>query len=152
MKYERGWKARKAIKIIGCAIVFVAVIGFVVMSLWNWLIPDLFHGPRISFWQAFGLFVLGKLLLGGHHGGGGWKNREHWREKMRSRMENMSEEERNRLRENFRKCGPFGGERFREYSNRFRDRERGQYREPGFPFDDDRKSPEPPPAPGSDMA
>ncbi|SCC11729.1 hypothetical protein GA0116948_103305 [Chitinophaga costaii] len=152
MKYERGWKARKGIKILCCVVAFVAIIGFVVMSLWNWLVPTLFHGPIISFWQAFGLFVLSKLLLsGGKSGHWGWRGREHWREKMRDKLAHMSEEERNKLRENFRKCG-FNRDRFRDFGNHFRDRERGQYREPGFPFDDDKTSPAPPPEPGSDMA
>jgi hypothetical protein len=54
---------------IGC--IFLAV--FVTMSLWNWLIPTLFHGPVLAFWQTAGLFLLSKILLtgvapGGHHG------------------------------------------------------------------------------------
>ena len=31
---------------------------WLVMHLWNWLIPSLFHGPHITLWQAGGLLVL----------------------------------------------------------------------------------------------
>lgn len=76
------------------------------MTLWNWLIPGLFHGPFITFWQALGLLLLGKLLFGWHgHAHGGWRG--NWKEKMRRRMESMTPEERERLRE---KCKQrFGG-------------------------------------------
>lgn len=159
MRYERGWKAGKAIKILVCIVAFVAVIGYVVMSLWNWLVPDLFHGPQITFWQAFGLFVLSKLLLSGGKGGPwGWKGREHWRDKMRSRMEHMSEEDREKMRNAFRRCGSRfrqgdaaqDADRFRERARaRFRERYRG-YREPGY--NDTHRGPEPPQEPGSDVA
>jgi hypothetical protein len=48
---------------------FALVLGFVVQWLWNWLIPDIFGLNPISYWQAFGLLFLAKLLFGGfgHH-------------------------------------------------------------------------------------
>ncbi len=49
------------------------LLGFVVMWLWNWLMPMLFGLPIISYWQAVGLFILAKLLLGGCGGSGGSK-------------------------------------------------------------------------------
>jgi hypothetical protein len=87
------------LKFIVLGLLFVTVLGLVTMTLWNCLIPDLFHGPVITFWQALGLLLLGKLLFGWHgpsKGGAPWRN--HWREKMRQRMENMTPEERERLR------------------------------------------------------
>jgi hypothetical protein len=51
----------------------------VVMHLWNWLMPELAGAGRIGFWQAFGLIVLARLLVGGiHHGVRGedrWRGR-----------------------------------------------------------------------------
>jgi len=47
--------------ITGLAILF----GFVIMWLWNWLMPELFGLPTLSYWKAVGLFILLKLLLGG---------------------------------------------------------------------------------------
>ncbi|MDR2805695.1 MAG: hypothetical protein LBB85_08670 [Dysgonamonadaceae bacterium] len=43
----------------------VAGFGAVVMWLWNWLTPDIWGWPDISFWQASGLFVLCRILFGG---------------------------------------------------------------------------------------
>ena len=54
------------------------------MGLWNWLAPDLFGGRPIDFWQALGLFALGRLLVGGLRGGGG---RPHWRHRMAERWD-----------------------------------------------------------------
>ncbi|QJW88384.1 hypothetical protein HNV11_02845 [Spirosoma taeanense] len=45
---------------------------YVVMRLWNWLVPSLFNGPRLRFVQALGLFFLARLLFGfGNFGRGG---------------------------------------------------------------------------------
>jgi len=49
--------------ILGVGFIFLAI--FVTMSLWNWLIPALFNGPVITFWQTAGLFLLSKILLTG---------------------------------------------------------------------------------------
>ena len=45
--------------------IIVFGLGTVVWLLWNWLMPDIFGLKEITFWQALGLFVLSKLLLGG---------------------------------------------------------------------------------------
>jgi hypothetical protein len=39
--------------------------GWIVMLLWNWLMPSLFGLSAISYWQAFGIVVLAKILFGG---------------------------------------------------------------------------------------
>lgn len=41
------------------------LLGFVVQALWNWLMPPIFGLPEITYWQAWGLFLLAHLLLGG---------------------------------------------------------------------------------------
>jgi len=58
-----------AIAIAGLAILF----GFVIMWLWNWLMPEIFGLTTLTYWQAVGLFILLKLLVGGC-GRGGRKN------------------------------------------------------------------------------
>lgn len=55
-----------AIAITGLAILF----GFVVMWLWNWLMPEIFGLATLTYWQAVGLFILLKIFLGGCIGGG----------------------------------------------------------------------------------
>jgi len=62
----------KKARFIGGAIILGAgafvVFTFVVMWLWNWLMPAIFSLGLITFWQAAGLFVLSKILFsgGGH--------------------------------------------------------------------------------------
>jgi hypothetical protein len=92
----------KGLKIAGCVVLgvlFVFAFGWITMSLWNWLIPALFNGPVITYWQAFGLLVLSKILFSGfggkagHHRGGPWKR--HFSE----RFANMSPEQREALKQ-----------------------------------------------------
>ena len=44
---------------------FLAFIGWVVMALWNWLMPDIFGLKTIDYWQAWGLLALSSILLKG---------------------------------------------------------------------------------------
>jgi len=95
------------IKILIFVPIVIFVLGEVVLHLWNWLIPTLFHLPAISFWQALGLLVLSWTLFGGfrgagrgHHGFG----RRRWRQ----RWEHMTPEEREKFREWARaRCSSF---------------------------------------------
>jgi hypothetical protein len=92
MKHHRFFRTLKILLIV---VIAGAVLGFVIMHLWNWLMPSLFGLNVITFWQALGLFVLGKLLLGGFHRHGG---RPRWGRQMRERWAQMSTEERERFR------------------------------------------------------
>ena len=66
--------------ILGIGFIFLAI--YVTMCLWNWLIPSLFHGPDLSFWQTAGLFLLSKILLTGIAPGGSHdKSKKDWRRK-----------------------------------------------------------------------
>jgi len=47
--------------ITGLAILF----GFVLMWLWNWIMPLVFDLPELTYWQAVGLFILSRILIGG---------------------------------------------------------------------------------------
>jgi len=80
------------------AVLFVALFGFVVMALWNWLMPALFGLKVIGYWQALGLVILCRILFGGRgsmgHGG-------RWRHRMKERWERMTPEERERFRQGF---------------------------------------------------
>lgn len=50
---------------VGFAVLFAFLFGLVVKVLWNWLIPAIFGLGTITFWQAFGIVLLAKLLFGG---------------------------------------------------------------------------------------
>lgn len=73
----------KGIGFVALGIGLFLLATYVVMRLWNWLVPSLFNGPRLRFVQALGLFFLARLLFGfggfgrgGHYGYG----RHHWQE------------------------------------------------------------------------
>lgn len=81
---------------------FFFAIGLAVMLLWNALIPDIIGLPVISYWQALGLFVLCRLLLGGFGFGG--RGKPHFaRQQFKEKWMNMTEEERAQLKERWRK-------------------------------------------------
>jgi hypothetical protein len=96
----------KGIKIAIMIAIAITVFTFVVMQLWNWLIPALFNGPNISFLQALGLLVLCKILFSGMGRGGSWKHRNNgfWRRRMEEKMSKMTPEEKERFRQRFRGC------------------------------------------------
>jgi nitrate reductase NapE component len=103
----KSYRIMKAIKVMLFAVLFVGVFGFVVMSLWNWLMPIIFGLHPIHFWQAVGLLILSKILFGGFYGRHG--GRMHWRKRMMERWGHMTPEEREKFRQNMRhrRCGPF---------------------------------------------
>jgi|SRR6516225_3675509 hypothetical protein len=71
----------------------IALLGLMVMLLWNWVIPTIFaSGRSIDYLQALGLLVLSRILFGGFRGHGGWRGHRHWR-----RWERMTSEERERV-------------------------------------------------------
>lgn len=77
------------------AVVAIAVVafGYVVMSLWNAVLPAVTGLHAITFWQAVGLLVLSRILFGGLRGRG------HWRGRMHARWQQMTPEERERFRD-----------------------------------------------------
>lgn len=79
------------IGILGTAAVFLVIWG--VMALWNCLIPQLFHGPILTYWQTAGLFLLSKILLTGVAPSSQEKDHKEWKSKFRSKFkpENMVE-------------------------------------------------------------
>lgn len=127
-----------AVKFVVLGLLFITFIGFATMTLWNWLVPTLFSGPVISFWQALGLLLLGKLIFGWHnHGGGPWamKARQRWRQRMMEHMENMTPEEKEQMRNRFRRCM----ERRRErWDDRYDRRSRRYWDEGDDRYDRDR--------------
>jgi len=92
---------------------FLSIVSFIVMQLWNNLLPVIFHVSAITFWQAMGLFILCKLLFGfgkpgrgfGSGRGPGWM-----RHRMEEKLKHMSPEERERFRKKMenRMCGYHG--------------------------------------------
>ncbi len=72
MNWETYHPAKKIVLVIGGIILGVGVailVGFIIMWLWNGLMPKLFNLPEIAYWQGIGLALLGRLLFGGVGGG-----------------------------------------------------------------------------------
>jgi hypothetical protein len=109
------------------AAAFLALIGYVVMQLWNNLLPAIVDVGPVTFWQAIGLFLLCRILFGfgcmGRRGGGRGGRR------FAERFKNMDPEERARFQERCR------GHWAARYENSPRDME-GQGNEKGTYPDD----------------
>lgn len=103
------------LKVVAGIAIFLPLFIFGTMYLWNWLVPTLFHGPMINFWQTIGLLVLSKILFGGfgkkmgrggrcgHGGYNGWGG---WKQRMNEKMGNMTPEEKEQFQQRLKdKCG-----------------------------------------------
>ncbi|MFA5826004.1 MAG: hypothetical protein WC825_08535 [Gallionellaceae bacterium] len=86
---------------IGVLVVLgVAALGWVVMALWNWLLPNLFAGVgEIDYVQAMGVLLLSKILFGGFRGHCGGHSKWH-----QQRWEKMTPEEREKFQTGMRGC------------------------------------------------
>jgi len=95
---------RRVVLFAVLAISAAAILGAVVMNLWNWLVPELLGGRIVTFWQAMGALVLSRILFGrflGWHGHG-----RPGRLRIIDRWERMTPEEREKFRVGLRRgCG-----------------------------------------------
>jgi hypothetical protein len=93
-------KALNVLKYVGFGILgvgFIIGVIFGVQALWNWLIPDLFNGPVLNFWQTVGLFFLSKILLTGVAPGSqhNHKYRKDWKRKFQEKCKPAPGEDQN---------------------------------------------------------
>ena len=91
-------------------VLFAWLGGELVMHLWNWLLPSLFGWRQITFWQAFGLLALCRILFGGWGGHHGPRSNMRRRidQRMDERWEKMSPEDREKYRQSWRsRCAGF---------------------------------------------
>lgn len=104
----KKWWIGKAALFVVAASAAVIVFGGVVMFLWNATVPDLFHGPAITFGQSIALLLLTHILLRGWSPGRfghGWR-RDHWRHHFERKLESMTPEEREKFRAGWHsRCG-----------------------------------------------
>lgn len=111
----KKWWILKVLTGIVLIALAVLLFGFIVMELWNFVVPALFDGPVITFMQALALLALSKILFGGFRGGwrsrcgchgGKWKGKHYWRERIEAKMAKMAPEEKERFKDQMRaKCG-----------------------------------------------
>lgn len=101
---DRSFWLAKAAKFVVAAALFITVATAATQYLWNWLVPEIFHGPALSFGQALGLLVLSRILFGGWGRGGGQKFAQGraWKQRMEQRLASFSPEEREKFRAQMR--------------------------------------------------
>ena len=100
----------RVLKIVVLVAIAITVFSFVTMHLWNWVMPAVFGLRTITWLQALGLLVLGKILFGGFHRHGGGCGGRRWKHRMAERWMEMSPEERERFQAGMRGrwgCGGF---------------------------------------------
>lgn len=73
---------------------FFVLAGFIVVWLWNWLMPAIFRLPTIGFWEAWGLLILSSILFKGHMSSANRMTREQRRKRaLRERLRDIGSEE-----------------------------------------------------------
>jgi Ca2+/H+ antiporter, TMEM165/GDT1 family len=96
---------KKGLMILIFGAIAVAVFGFIVMGLWNAILPAVLGVKAITFIQALGILLLSKILFGGF-GGRGWRGSQAWKQKMKQRLDNMTPEEREKFKAEWKnRCG-----------------------------------------------
>ena len=48
---------------LGLIAIVIVLLGYPLMLLWNWLMPEIFGLPEITFWQAIGLNILCTIMF-----------------------------------------------------------------------------------------
>ena len=106
---KKNW-LRKGLMFFAFFIAVVLLFGAIVMGLWNALLPAILGVKTISFIQALGILLLSKILFGGFGRIGGWHGgRGRWRNKMQEKWGNMTQEEKEKFRNEWKsRCGGRG--------------------------------------------
>ena len=109
------WRIVKFLKFGVFGAIAIGAFGALAMLLWNALIPEIFHGPVLTYWQTLGLLVLSHVFFRGGHFGGAhrWKH-EMWQRKMKEKMEKMSPEEKEKFLSEWGSHGCGHGHRHKE--------------------------------------
>ena len=101
---KRSFNAKRMLFFFIFGLLFILVIPFILMWLWNSVVPEVTRFSSINYKQALLLFILSRLLFGGFRfgnngqrpfGGRGPDREKKW--------QNMSDEERLQLKEAWKK-------------------------------------------------
>ncbi len=97
---------KKGLMILLFGIAAILIFGFVVMGLWNAILPVVLGVKAITFWQALGILLLSKILFGGFRGRGrGARHNGKWME-MKQKFTGMTPEEREKFKAEWKtRCG-----------------------------------------------
>ncbi len=87
-------------------IAMLLLVGFIVMGLWNAILPAVLGVKAITFIQALGILLLSKILFGGFNGGCAGRGRHEWKMKLQEKMGHMTPEEKEKFRAEWKnRCG-----------------------------------------------
>ena len=95
---NRKNRVRRFVFFIPLFIAGMALFSFIVMLLWNAILPDVLNVKSITFLQAIGILILSKFLFG--FGGGGWRGRR--RHYMQEKFTNLTPEEKEKFKEEWK--------------------------------------------------
>ncbi|HMG83896.1 MAG TPA: hypothetical protein VK559_12720 [Ferruginibacter sp.] len=105
----KKYRIKKIFMVIVIACLAILVFGSLVMGLWNAILPAVLGVKAITFIQALGILLLSKILFGGGpRGGFGGRCGPGgmWKMKMREKFQNMTPEEREKIRAAWKsRCG-----------------------------------------------
>jgi hypothetical protein len=98
----KNWKGKKPL--IGLLVLAgMALLIWVVMLLWNAILPDVLGVTTITYWQALGIFILSKILFGGFKGGP--SKHKGFRNKFKNKFASMTDVEKESFKEEWKaKC------------------------------------------------
>ena len=100
---RRSRLARMILLFILIAPLAIFIFGSIVMLLWNNVLVPVLHISQVTFWQAFGILVLSKILFSSFGGRGGsrgyyWKQKMMWNSMTPEQKEKFKEELKSRSR------------------------------------------------------
>ena len=100
----KGFWVKKILGFIVFGALAIVALGFAVMSLWNHILVVVLGVKAITYCQALGIFVLGKLLFGGFGCGrrGGFGHGSCRMGGMKEKWQNMTPEERESFKNDWR--------------------------------------------------
>lgn len=111
---KKTFWAKKVAAMIFFGIAAVALFSFIVMGLWNAVLVPVIHVSAVTFWQAAGILLLSKILFSGFKGGGPMgRGRHQWNSGMKEKWQNMTPEEKEKMKQEWRqRCGGWGGRQY----------------------------------------
>jgi len=103
----------KAIFIPPAVIAGILIFTWVVMALWNAILPQVLGVHTVTFWQAMGILVLSKILFGGFGSGQNNNKRKNPQAReLRKKWKGMTPEEKEKMKN--------------EWYNRFESKEKAE--------------------------
>ena len=109
----KGYRFLKGLLFTICFFAFAALVVSALMTSWNYVMPEIFNLPMLTFWHALAMLIVAKILLfnGWRRGGSHWGQHNYMKQHWGQRMANMTPEEKERVKQYWEnKCGKrFGG-------------------------------------------